>query len=518
MHALRRKLHALSALLLPATLVAGVAAPATKEEPPLSLREAVDRALRANLGLAVTRHEILKADDAIEIAKARFDTTFSYTTGFSRFQSAGADYVRRGDPGETWTNDVTLSRQFSTGTKVSIFSGLNPNLSSPLASPDISSQTGVEVRQPILRGAAEAVNLAPIARARLNLERSRVNLRITAIDLIRDIETAYRNLAAQRELVAIREGSLRSAESLLSEIRVRRRPGIGTATEQDELEAAAEVAARKVDIADAHARLGAAADTLRRLLGENLSATPDQPTPRVDPLPSEPPATPDFSDFLRRVDAFNPEVSLRDIDIRDANTVVTTALDADSPSLDLVAGARTLGRGGNFGDALSGQWDRNGSNLTLGLAFSVPLGMRETEANLRIARRSREQALFRMNETRRLVGYSVRSAWRDLVSARERLSVARTGVEIQTRAYAGARARNARGLASVNDVLQAATRLDNAKISRLNAMLDLALADTRRARLDGSILTRNALRWEELDDRSASDALNPEPADTRAPR
>ncbi len=502
----RPKTSALASLLLCA---AAFGTPVSGP-PALSLRDAVDRALRANLGLAITRADTLKADDAVDIARAAFDPTFSFSSGFSRFQSAGADYVQRGKVGQNWTNDVTVAQRFSTGTRVSIFSGLNPNLSSAIASPDISSRTGVEVRQALLKGAAESVNLAPIARARLNLERSRVNMRIAALDLIRDTEVAYRNLAAVRELLAIRESALRSAESLLAEIRVRRRPGIGTATEQDELESAAEVAARKVDIADIRARLDASADTLRRLLGEPPSRVAGNPPPGVSPLPSQAPELPDFSRFLAAADAFSPEATLRDIDIRDANTVVDTALDADSPSLDLVAGARTLGRGSDFGDALSGQWNRNGSDLNVGLVFSVPLGMRESEANLRIARRSREQALLRMEETRRVAGYSARSAWRDLSAARERLGVAETGVTIQTRAYAGARARNTRGLASVNDVLQAAARLDSAKLSRLNALLDLAVADIRRARLDGTLLSRNDLRWEELDERAAADTPPPD--------
>ncbi len=503
-----RALPLLAAFLL-AAASPGAAAPAaeTPTAAPLALRDAVDRALRANLGLAVTRHEVLKADDGIEIARAAFDPSFSYATGFNRFQSAGADYVRRGRVGETWSNSATISTRFPSGTRVSIFSSLDPNLTSPIASPDISTRTGIEIRQSLLRGAAESVNLAPLARARLNLERSRVNLRIASVDLIRDTEVAYRNLAALRDFLAIREGSLRAAESLLSEIRVRRRPGIGTATEQDELESSAEVAARRVDIAETRARLDAAADSLRRLLGEAPGSLPDQPAPLVAPLPPAPAPLDDFPAFLRAVDAFNPEATLRDIDIRDANTAVDSARDADSPSLDLVAGARALGRGDSFGDAVRGQWRDNGSDLNVGLVFSLPLGMRESEASLRIARRSREQALFRMNETRRVSGFAARSAWRDLSSARERLAVADTGVQIQSRAYAGVRARHSRGLASVNDVLLAANRLDSARIARLNALLDLALADTRRARLDGSILTRNGLRWDELDEHAATGTL-----------
>ena len=465
----------------------------------------MDRALRANLGLAVARDNLEIADAGIETAKSAFDPVMTIATGFDRFQSPGADYIARGDVGTAWTNNASLVQKFDYGTTVTLFAGVNPNISpSALASPDIFTQTGVTVRQPLTRGAGPTVNLAPIARARINLSRAKMNMRIAAADLIRDTEIAYRNLAAARSLLAIRESGLRSAESLLHEIRVRRRPDIGTATEQDELEAAAEVASRKVAIADARGGLDAAGDALRGLLGEAPSRTAAPEVPDVDALPEKTPPAPEFPKFMNDTDAFNPEAELRDLDIRDADTQYAVALDATNPALDLVAGASTFGRGNTFQSSINGQWDRNGSDLNVGIQLTVPLGNRENEANLRIARRVREQARYRMADTRRLVGYAARAAWRDLASARERLSIAVSGVEIQERAYAGARARNANGLATVNDVLLAASRLDRSKLDRLTATLDLAVADARRARLDGSILPRNGFRWDDIDEKAAT--------------
>lgn len=500
--------------LLAALLLAGAArgrAEAAEVAPdapqaPLTLRDAIDRSLRRNLGLAIARNETGKADAGITLAEAAFDPTFKIGSGFSRFQSAGAYYVRRGDVSDSWTNNASLTQRFATGTRVSIFTGFDPNLTqTAIASPDIGTRTGIELRQPLTRGADETVNLAPIARARLNLERTQANLRIAAVNLIRDTEIAYRNLAATRELLAIRESALVSAQSLLNEIRVRRRPEIGTATEQDELEAAAEAAARRVDIASARGRFESAADALRNLLGEAPSVDALLAAPLVDKLPEHAGPAPDFTKFLTETEVFNPEAALGEIDIRDANTAVDAAYDANSPSLDFVISAATLGRGDSAWHAIRGQWEDNGSSVNIGLELSIPLGMRESEAALRIARRSREQAIYRMTDARRAAGYAARAAWRELDNARERLAVAETGVAIQTRAYAGARARNARGLATVNDVLQAATRLDNARISRLNAAYDHAVADARRARLDGSILTRNGLRWDEVDERAGTD-------------
>lgn len=498
-------------LALTALLLSGGAKGATASANPpvtgrISLRDAVDRALKKNLGLAISRADVEKADAGIDIALSAFDPVFVLGTGFNRYQSAGADYVRRGEFANSWTNNASVTQRFASGTSVTAFSGFDPNLSTTaIVSPDISTRTGIRIRQALTRGADEVVNLAPVARARLNLERSKANLRIASADLIRDTEITYRRLAASRDLVAIREAALHAAESLLNGIRIRRRPEIATATEQDELEAAAEVAARKVDLNEANNNLAANADNLRRLIGEDPSSSIALAPPVVDGLPESIEGPGDFVRFMGETDRFNPEAELRDIDIRDSDTAVAAALDATTPSLAFVAGASTLGRGNSFTKAIEGQWRNNGSDLSAGLELTIPLGQRESEAGLRSARRSREQALYRMADTRRSAGYAARAAWRDFNFARERLALALGGLETQTRAYRGMRARLENGLASVNDVLQAATRLENARLAKLNAMLDLAIADSRRARLDGTILSRNGFQWREVDDNAAAE-------------
>lgn len=482
-------------------------APAILPAATMTLRDAADRALKKNLGLAVTRGETAKADDAIEIARAAFDEVVSLNSGVARSRSAGADYAPRGPESDSWTNSAGVSKRFSTGASVKLdttFFAPTWGESRPV-SPDYDTAAGISVSQPLLRGRGEAVNLAPLARARIHLERSRQNLRIAAADLLASTAAAYRNLAAAHDLLALRESSLKAAESLLAEVRVRRRPEIGAATEQDELQAASDVAARRVEIADARRALARAADTLRDLLGEDPGEALDTDSPLVAPLPALPPALPKFADFMTAVDAFNPETELRELDIRDAQTSLDAALADNAPSLDLVAGARTLGRDDSPFGAIEGMNRDNGRELSAGLRLTLPLGMRESEATLRLARRTREQARLRLADTRRKLGYAARAVWRDIASARERLTAAETALALRTRAYDNERARLARGVASLNDVLQSAARLDSAKLDRLSAALDCATADIRGARLDGDILSRLGYKWTEIDETAGAD-------------
>ena len=494
---------------LPVTLLA--LAPAILPAANLSLREAADRALLKNLGLAVSREELGKADDAIDIAKAAFDEVIRLDTGVTRSRAAGADYAPRGPISDSWNNSAAVSKKFEAGTVVTLDTTFTPTWGAGRAvSPDYATSAGVSVSQPLLKGAGKTVNLAPLARARLNLERSRQNLRIAAADLLASTATAYRNVAAARELLALRESALKSAESLLAEIRTRRRPEIGTAIEQDELQAAADVSSRRVDLAEASRALGAAGDTLRQLLGESPQLTPDSPLPTVESLPVKAPETPDFKTFITDVDAFNPEAELRQIDIRDAETALGAARENNAASLDLVASARTLGRDDSPFGAIEGLHHEHGQELSAGLRLSIPLGLRESEATLRSARRSREQARIRLADTWRRIGFEARAAWRDLSTARERLAASEAGLALQSRAYENERAKLTAGSAKINDVLQAAARLDRARLDRLSAALDCATADIRRTRLDGHILSRLGYSWAEIDDQAGA---NPDNAD-----
>lgn len=482
-------------------------APLTLAAAPLTLRESADLALRKNLGLAVRREDTGIADDRIEVARAEFDALFNFNTGVRESRTAGADYVSRSPLTQSWDNTASLSKKFSTGTTVTLESGFAPTWGRNQAvSPEYRTVAGASVSQPLLKNGGESVNLAPLARARLNLERTKVNLRIAAVDLITDTAVAYRNMSAARDLLALRESGLLAAEKLLAEVKARHQPGIGTSTLQDELQAASDVAARRVEVAQARRDMERAGDILRDLLGENPARNQTSEPPEVARLPAEPPAIPDFVTFMTEVGRFNPEAELRDIDRRDAETALDAALNQDAPSLDLVAGARSLGRDDSAWGGVEGLRRDHGYELSAGLRFTLPLGMREAEANLRAARRAREQALLREADTRRRVGYSARAAWRDLIAARDRLAAAETGLALQTRAYDGERSRNQRGLSSLNDVLQAAARLDRARLDRLSAALDCATADIRRARLDGDILTQLGYRWSEIDDSSGADA------------
>jgi outer membrane protein TolC len=218
-------------------LAAGPVAPASAST--LTLQQAVDRTLQHNLGLAVTRLDAWRALDAVDVSLSVFDPTFAWTNRLSGGRTP-TDILNDDPAFRIHGSDLSLSQRYTWGGTLSVGTGLTRTWADSgsvgLAS-SYNPSTNIAYTQPLLAGGWQAVNLTALISARQSALRSRLSLRATALDLIRDAEVGYWTLASARALVAFRETSLRSATSLLEQIQSRR--SLGDATILDELQAEA---------------------------------------------------------------------------------------------------------------------------------------------------------------------------------------------------------------------------------------------------------------------------------------
>ncbi|MBM3868248.1 MAG: TolC family protein [Verrucomicrobia bacterium] len=484
-----------SATLLAAGPAAPAPAPASAAVPALTLRQAVDRALRHNLGLAVTRLDAWRALDAVDVSLSAFDPTFAWTNRLTGSRTPAE--ILAGDPADRLhDSNLSLSQRYSWGGTLSVGTGLARTWADSGAVGLASSYgvgTNVAYTQPLLAGGWRAVNLTALISARQSALRSRLSLRASALDLIRDAEIGYWTLASARALVAFRETSLKSSSSLLEQIRARR--SLGDATILDELQAEADVAAQRVGVLNARQALDNAEMSLRRLLGQGTAEDVDQPL-AVDPLPTTAvPAAAAFAPWIRVVADFDFATEIQRANIVQADALVAQAEQNDQPSLNLSVGSGRYGDAGAAGGGVSGGLDnyrrQAGWTNFAELRLSFPLGFREAEANLRAAARSRRQAELRLADVRQSLVFSARATWRELEAARARVEAATSALELQRQSYEGERARFAAGQSDLPRVLQAQAALDAGQLAWVQANLDARAASAKVARLDGSILPRH---------------------------
>jgi outer membrane protein TolC len=455
----------------------------------LPLAEAIDRALTHNLGLAVTRLDAASAHDAVLGADAAFDSVFGWSNTLRR----GEDPVSRlgGLPAAGGhDSDVSLTRKFTWGGRLTLGAGMTRNWNEVGQAGQPSRYdfgTSLSYTQPLLAGAWESVNLSALIAAKQGALRGRLALRSAALDLIRDTEVAYWSLAGARTLVSLRESSLRSAESLLAQVVAKR--ALGDATRLEELQAEAEVASQRVAVLNARQAVDGAEMGLRRLLGRG-SVEEVQAVLAVQPLDPRPaPAPAPFGPWIRTVAAFDFATAIQLSQLAQAESALDQARQNDQPQLDLtVAGSNYSNPFPGFGGGYDNFRDRSGWNNSVGLALRIPLGGRETAANLRVAARARRQAELRLADVRQTLVFTARAAWRDLEASGARAGAATSSLELQRQAYEGERARYDAGQSDLLRVLQAQAALDTAQLNWIQASLDARVAAARTARLDGSIL------------------------------
>jgi len=490
-----RRLAASALLCLAA---AAPAAPAA--EPSLPLREALRQALAHNLGLGLERLRAADAVDALEQADAAFDLRLRWSNTLAKARTL--DEIRAGDfARDSWLSEVALEQPNAWGGVLALTGSADRfwDDSNGVAG-DRLVQVGAGLRytQPLLRGGWSSVNLAPLVSARLGAGRSRLLLRASVLELMRSAESGYWGLAASRSLVTLRETSLRSAQSLLDEVAERRR--LGAATLQEQLQAEADVANQRVAVLGARQQADLADTRLRRLLGLEEGAAAGL---AVDPLPAEPvPGIGDYPAWLARVLDFDLETQAQRLQVDVAETRLAAARADDLPRLDLSLAGSADGEAGAFGrlgSALRALPDDHGWSASASLTLSFPLGFRDSEAELRLARRARRAADLRLAEIRQTLTFDARAAWRDLESSRARLAAAAAALELQRRVYEGERARYTAGISDIPRVLQSQASLDAAQLAWVNAVLDTRVASATAARLDGSLLARHGFAWVDVE-------------------
>lgn len=478
----------------------------------VSLGDAIDRALVANLGLTVMRLDAAQSLEGVELSQAGFDTVFTWRNTFrgarEPFSSPTSSPIDR-----TLDSEVSVSRKFTWGGTLTVGGGATRAwdvLGGVSSASQYQFGTNIAYTQPLLAGGWQAVNLTAVISARQTAVRSRLALRASALDLIRDTEVAYWSLSAARTLVALRETSLRSAESLLAQVRARRE--LGDATVLDELQAEADVSTQQVAVLGARQSVDGAEMRLRRLLGRGNAEDVEQVL-AVAPLPRDPVAAPaEFRPWIRRVADFDFDAAIQLSAIRQAEAVVEQARQNDNPSLNLTVATSSYSYGVPGFSAGYDNFNRNaGWNNSAALTLSFPLGFRESEATRRQAVRARRQAELRLADVRQALVFNARATWRELEAARARVDAASSALELQRQSYEGERARYDAGQSDILRVLQARASLDAAQVNWVQSLLDARTASARVARLDGSILPRHGFSMEAVESKVGAEADPGEP-------
>ena len=450
----------------------------------VNLQDCVGLALGRNFAVRIQQFTTYQAVDSVTVQQAAFEPVLGFNLN-KQFNQPTVNESQFGFPASETLETAALSVNDTliTGATLSGNYSLVRTNEFPAFFPPNPSYTGtssISITQPLLQHAGTDYNRAALESARLGVRISNLNLKSAVLTMVLNVEKTYYNLLYQREQYKVQEQEMKQAQQLLDENTIRRQTGI--LTDLDVMNAKAGVAAAKNQLILDEQAVHNSEDSLLQLLGDRefTTAVGETSFPEI----GEPDVSFDRSYKLARDNGPDLAVALATIE-----QYKLSALKAKRdmlPELD-VNGA--VGKGSyapSANQSLTGNW--NGYNWTAGLTVSIPWGMKANRAlyHQALSQVRIEQVNFDQADQNLLV--NVRLAVRAVETGIQTVRSSSENTQYATKAYELTKAQFDAGLATSYLVLQSQNTLETARVSELQAKVNLLSAIANLRFLEGSSL------------------------------
>ena len=470
----------------------------------------VVRVLAGNIAVASGRtiYDPAIANTAIDRARARFDPTLRLDNRFSRARPPGAALLGGNPPGTILGGDSTQAYDLTMGLAKTTMSGGTAGLDVgagraltrsgqylPL-NPRADSTVDLSFTQPLLQGAGRRANMVPIVLARIDTERSYFQMKDAVQRMVLGVVEAYWALVSARIDEQSREQQVISAERALDYLQTRKNAGMQGVSESDVAQARSSLASFRAALVGARATQLRREAALRSIMG--LPPSDGHELIPVTPFATGRPEV-DWDGLVALAEEQRPDLIELKLIVEAGRQLLMAKRNQALPQVDATALYQWNGLEGRTPDrqylhTRPGEY----AGWALGVNFSVPLGMRQSRAELRqqelVLMRDRANLREGLHEATHILAAS----YRDLAqyyAQYEAFGVARQEAE---RTFDAVRRGYEAGLSIVYlNYLQASTDWFNAASSegQTLAQYNLALADLEYQ--TGTILESHGIRFQE---------------------
>lgn len=467
---------------------------------PLSIYEARQLALRNNLDLRVDLFNPSIVREGINQEEARFESLFTGTIDYGKTDSPLANEISQqlsGNQSESFGVRPGLRVPLRTGGSIDIGLPINrfeSDSPSALLNPAYTSDAAVTLTQPLLRGAGIDVNAQGIRVAFYAYQQAQARTKLSVIAILTDVDRVYWRLYAAREALKVRVAEYNLAVAQLE--RARALVAGGALAEVEILRAQSGVADRVEQIIIADNFVRDRERELKRILnapGLEMQS-PTTIAIATDPRP-----------IYYRVDsglmisrAMVGRMELLDLELQLARETsdVRVARNDLLPLVSLQYAYNVNGLGGSLGNAFDQLEESNFVDHRLGLALEVPIGNAGPRSRLRQSMLGRMQTLATVELRELAIRQEVLNAidqleanWQRILAARQRVIAESRVLEVEIRQFE-------QGLRTSTEVLEAQTRLANARLSEISAVTDYQIAQVDIAFATGTVLGASRILWE----------------------
>lgn len=455
----------------------------------LTLDQAVEIAMRRNLGLVIERYNWIQTREGVLQSLGIYDTFLSGSVQFRDETSPTVELVE-GVPvtqTESQAYSLTLSQLTPLGGLAELSTSAftqETNSQNVFLNPLFSTRADLTYSQPLLRGFGQLVTERRFLVARVSSAQAVELFETQVAQTIRDVERAYWDLVEARNQLVVAEEALGLAQVLHDQNQVR--VDVGTLAPLELIQSEAGIATREEGIIRAEAAIGDAADRLRLLLNLELGEYWDAPIVPVTDAEIERVEV-DLQQAIETALSERPEVTaqLRRLDALEIDTRFSRNQARPQLNLELNYGLGGLaGEGeapdpetgeirqvqGGFSDAYRQVADRDFDRWQVSLLFSYPLQNRDRRAQATISELALDEGLAELEQLERQIMTEVRSAARQVETAAKQIESARVSRRLEERNLEAERKRYENGMSSSFRVLQIQEDLTQARSREVSAV------------------------------------------------
>ncbi len=449
----------------------------------MTLKDSIILALHNNYEIKIAKLEPMMTEKDITVAKSKFDPTMKITgkivdseTPSNRGTEVG---ILSQEPAklerDTRTIDATLEKPFSTGAKFTLGFNIERNDVNPqslfvLENPVTQGFIEAKITQPLLKNAGIFYNRSKIYIARNNKEKSILELKEKAIEVINSVQNAYWDLVMAIEELRVRNKSLESAEDLLRKNRIQVK--VGTLAPIEVLVAEDGVAKKMNDIIETENDIKNREDDLKLIM--NLSNHSILSDAAIIPLDKASFKITDvtFDESIKIALANRPELFEKGLDIANARITVKQKRNELLPKLDAEVGIRYSGLSDTYGNAADRIFSEDFQSQFFGLALEVPLGNREARSNYSKAKLEARQSVLNRNKIEQEIVVEVRTAVREIKKNVESIKATKKARELAQARLEAEEKKFKVGRTTSLEVLRAQDNLTIAEGKAVKALID----------------------------------------------
>jgi outer membrane protein len=477
-------------------VVAVLAARIAHADPtPLRLADVVAVAVRqspeleqARIDVDAARAELLRvsgSEDTILSARAAGSAQHLAASG------ASGEYDQR-----TLEGSLSAARRFSTGGQLAVvagttqihITGTNPQNGVEV---DIQKQTeaslGVQLNQPLLRGAGAAAFEAPIRQAERQRDAAALTREARARDLVVSLAQAYWQVAFAWRQLDVRKASLELAQKQLAytegAIRAEKVPRSEVFAVQEA------IATRKQDVIASEQDVFERSLALRQLGGleigpDALAVTTEALPVKVDAAALDPAAT------VRAAFERSPELAALEAS-RHAAEVGLAAADSTAKSrLDLDVSASALGLDRTLSEAIAAGVDHTGYQVNASLTFEHSIERSAERGGQAAARAALARAKVAERDGRAKLAVRATRAVQRAQAALASIALGDEATGLAEQNVTAEQKKFELGKSTNNEVLRRQDELEQARLRHASAVADYVAARTELDGLSGVLLPR----------------------------